>query len=107
MPCTQAAPCPAPRSGDALATGMRGYEALPAGMRVRMTSSPTVTRSPFGTLADGTPVERLTLSSGRGMSVGVLTLGGIVQAVEVPDREVRTATVAVGFAVLACYRSED
>ncbi|MGW0610002.1 aldose epimerase family protein [Streptomyces sp. NPDC002788] len=39
----------------------------------------------FGTLPDGTPVHRWTLER-AGVRVRVLTYGGIVQSVEVPDR---------------------
>ncbi|MEH0422948.1 aldose epimerase family protein [Streptomyces sp. B21-083] len=39
----------------------------------------------FGTLSDGTPVHRWTLER-AGVRVRVLTYGGIVQSVEVPDR---------------------
>jgi aldose 1-epimerase len=67
---------------------------------------PSVTSSSFGALADGTPIERFTLRSGRGVSVSVLTLGGIVQSLEVPDRAGRPANVALGFADLAGYTSE-
>ncbi|MFJ4831308.1 aldose epimerase family protein [Streptomyces sp. NPDC088747] len=56
----------------------------------------------FGTLADGTPVHRWTLER-AGARVRVLTYGGIVQSVEVPDREGRTTDVVLGFPDLAGY----
>jgi aldose 1-epimerase len=56
----------------------------------------------FGTLPDGTPVHRWTLRRG-GVRVRVLSYGGIVQSVEVPDREGRTADVVLGFADLDGY----
>ncbi|WP_328538947.1 aldose epimerase family protein [Streptomyces sp. NBC_00344] len=57
---------------------------------------------PFGRLADGTPVHRWTLERG-GTRVRVLTYGGIVQSVDVPDREGARTGVALGFADLAGY----
>ncbi|MEV8564551.1 aldose epimerase family protein [Streptomyces sp. NPDC051322] len=57
---------------------------------------------PFGRLADGTPVHRWTLERG-GTRVRVLTYGGIVQSVEVPDRAGVPAGVALGFPDLAGY----
>ncbi|MGX1883858.1 aldose epimerase family protein [Streptomyces sp. NPDC055287] len=57
---------------------------------------------PFGTLDDGTPVHRWVLER-DGVVVRVLTYGGIVQSVEVPDRDGRTDGVAVGFDSLAGY----
>ncbi|WP_159767138.1 aldose epimerase family protein [Streptomyces sp. HM190] len=56
----------------------------------------------FGTLSDGTAVHRWTLERG-GIRVRVLTYGGIVQSVEVPDRDGRTADVVLGFADLDGY----
>ncbi|MFF4485363.1 aldose epimerase family protein [Streptomyces sp. NPDC001544] len=58
----------------------------------------------FGTLSDGTGVHRWTLER-AGTRVRVLTYGGIVQSVEVPDREGRTADVVLGFAGLDGYLS--
>ncbi|MGW7194817.1 aldose epimerase family protein [Streptomyces chryseus] len=57
---------------------------------------------PFGALPDGTPVHRWVLER-DGVVVRVLTYGGIVQSVETPDRDGRTAGVAVGFGSLAEY----
>ncbi|MDX3639543.1 aldose epimerase family protein [Streptomyces sp. MB09-02B] len=57
---------------------------------------------PFGTLPDGTAVHRWTLERG-GTRVRVLTYGGIVQSVELPDRDGRTADVVLGFADLDGY----
>ncbi|MEV6614027.1 aldose epimerase family protein [Streptomyces sp. NPDC051051] len=56
----------------------------------------------FGTLSDGTPVHRWTLER-AGVRVRVLSYGGIVQSVEVPDREGRGADVVLGFADLDGY----
>ncbi|MFD7130296.1 aldose epimerase family protein [Streptomyces sp. NPDC059894] len=56
----------------------------------------------FGTLSDGTPVRRWTLER-AGVRVRVLSYGGIVQSVEVPDREGRPADVVLGFADLDGY----
>jgi aldose 1-epimerase len=68
-------------------------------------TAPKITKEPFGKLPDGTAVERYTLSNGRGMTVRVLTYGGIVQSLEVPDRRGRTGNVALGFSTLAGYLS--
>ncbi|MFF7276315.1 aldose epimerase family protein [Streptomyces griseorubiginosus] len=56
----------------------------------------------FATLPDGTPVHRWTLER-AGVRVRILSYGGIVQSVEVPDREGRTADVVLGFADLDGY----
>ncbi|MFI2639976.1 aldose epimerase family protein [Streptomyces sp. NPDC018610] len=56
----------------------------------------------FGRLYDGTPVHRWTLER-AGVRVRVLSYGGIVQSVEVPDRAGRTADVVLGFPALEGY----
>ncbi|MET7455458.1 aldose epimerase family protein [Streptomyces sp. NPDC005574] len=56
----------------------------------------------FGTLPDGTPVHRWTLER-AGVRVGILSYGGIVQSVEVPDRDGRGGNVVLGFAGLDGY----
>ncbi|MEV6164294.1 aldose epimerase family protein [Streptomyces sp. NPDC052052] len=60
-------------------------------------------RDVFGTLADGTAVHRWTLER-DGIQVRVLTYGGIVQSVEVPDRDGRRADVALGLPDLDGYQ---
>ncbi|WP_367323448.1 aldose epimerase family protein [Streptomyces sp. HUAS ZL42] len=56
----------------------------------------------FGTLSDGTAVHRWILER-AGVRVRVLSYGGIVQSVEVPDRQGHTANVVLGFADLDGY----
>ncbi|KUM81079.1 aldose epimerase family protein [Streptomyces curacoi] len=58
----------------------------------------------FGTLSDGTHVHRWTLER-AGVRVRVLSYGGIVQSLEVPDRDGSAANVVLGFAGLDGYLS--
>ena len=67
---------------------------------------PTLTHEPFGSLR-GQPIERYTLANGSGMRVCILTYGGIVQSIEVPDRHGQMANVALGFASLEQYLSRS
>ncbi|WP_138734174.1 aldose epimerase family protein [Modestobacter excelsi] len=62
----------------------------------------STTVEPFGTTPDGTAVERWTLTNGD-MTVRVLTYGGIVQSLEVPDARGEVDNVVLGFADLAGY----
>jgi aldose 1-epimerase len=64
---------------------------------------PTITKKSFGTLPDGTRVDIYTLTNSRGMEVKILTYGGILQSVKVPDRHHHFANVTLGFATLNDY----
>ncbi|QXG76193.1 galactose mutarotase [Modestobacter sp. L9-4] len=66
---------------------------------------PTATVEPFGNAPDGTPVERWTLSNG-GVTMRVLTYGGIIQTLEVPDRWGQAANVVLGFPDVAGYAAD-
>ena len=66
---------------------------------------PRAARAPFGTLADGRPVEAITLAAGA-LAMRVLTYGGIIQALEVPDRAGVVADVALGYDTLDGYEAD-
>ena len=65
-------------------------------------SAPTISKAPFGSV-DGQQVDRFTLANGRGMTVRILTYGGIIQELTVPDRSGHEANVVLGFATLDDY----
>jgi aldose 1-epimerase len=54
-----------------------------------------------------TAVYRYTLANDRGMRVQVLTYGGIVQSIDVPDRSGHEADVVLGFSTLQDYVQFD
>ena len=57
----------------------------------------------FGCTRDGQPVERLTLTNGRRSQVALLTYGGAIAAIRVPDRAGDLANVVLGFDRLDDY----
>jgi aldose 1-epimerase len=67
----------------------------------------SITSQPWGTAPDGTPVSLYTLTNGRGMTVTITNFGGIVQSIDVPDRNGQVANVALGFQNLAGYVTDD
>jgi aldose 1-epimerase len=56
----------------------------------------------FGTLDDGREVLRWTVENG-GLRLRVLSLGGVVQSLETPDRDGRTANLVLGHDKLGPY----
>jgi aldose 1-epimerase len=69
----------------------------------------SVTKSSFGNLPPsmgGTAIDKYTLRNGRGMSVAIITYGGIIQELTVPDRHGDKANVTLGFADIDGYTSE-
>lgn len=62
-----------------------------------------MTKRLYGTMPDGNPVHEHTLDNGRGLVLRAIDYGGIVTAIETPDREGRVANVVLGFDNLADY----
>ena len=68
-------------------------------------SAPTaagITSEPFGEV-DGEAVELYTLTNANGMEVKIMTYGGIIQSVRVPDRDGNLANVTLNKATLDDY----
>ncbi|MFL6617335.1 MAG: aldose epimerase family protein, partial [Povalibacter sp.] len=63
----------------------------------------TVTRAPYGKLADGTEVESFTLTNASGASVTAITYGGILTSIKVPDRNGKLDDVVLGHDSLEDY----
>ena len=60
-------------------------------------------RAPFGTLADGTGIESVTLTSRAGITARVMTLGATLQSLMVPDRRGRADDIVLGYDTPAEY----
>ncbi|MEA2524647.1 MAG: aldose 1-epimerase [Thermomicrobiales bacterium] len=61
-----------------------------------------ITKEPFGSV-EGQAVDLYTLTNAGGMTVKIITYGGIIQAIDVPDRDGNIANVALGFDNLDDY----
>lgn len=62
--------------------------------------------TPFGKTAAGQPVERYTLTDGS-CSASILTLGGVLQSLIVPDQNGTPTDVVLGFDTVEAYEAQD
>lgn len=67
------------------------------------TSQGTITKADFGRTPDGAAVEIYTLRNARGAEARILTYGGIVQSLSMPDKNGQFADVVLGFNRLSGY----
>lgn len=65
-----------------------------------------ITQEAFGQV-DGQPVERYTLTNNKGMSVKIITYGGAVNEINVPDKNGNFGNVVLGFDSVDGYRSPE
>ncbi|MFN3945832.1 MAG: aldose epimerase family protein [Allosphingosinicella sp.] len=82
----------------------RFFVALALGVATPAASQPLpVEARAYGVTAEGEAVREFSLRNARGMVVRFLNYGGIITAIEVPDRDGRVENVALGFADLDDY----
>lgn len=63
----------------------------------------SISRIPFGSTQAGTPVDRITMTNHSGASVSLITYGGTLTEIRVPDRHGIFTDVCLGYASLADY----
>jgi aldose 1-epimerase len=66
-----------------------------------------VTQDPFGTTRDGESVERYTLKNKHGLVAKIITFGGIITELHVPDRAGKLADIALGFDTIGEYEEHN
>ena len=65
----------------------------------------SLTNSPFGTTASGTPVNRYTMVAASGVSVRFMSYGGAITDVTTRDRQGRPGHIVLGFPTLRDYET--
>jgi aldose 1-epimerase len=80
-----------------------GAGAVLFSVRVSAQSAPTIGREIFGRTPDGANVSLYTLQNGRGTTVKITDYGGIITAIETPDRSGAPGDIALGFDTLDGY----
>lgn len=61
----------------------------------------------YGTTQDGQTVEEFTLKNSNGVEIAVITYGGIITSILVPDRQGKLANIALGFDSLEKYETKN
>ena len=67
------------------------------------TPSGTISQAPFGKMPDGAPVEIYTLRNSKGMEARIMTYGGIIVSLKVPDKNGKLGDVVLGYDDLDGY----
>ena len=67
----------------------------------------TITKADFGKTPDGQPVEIYTLHNAKGAEARIMTYGGIVQSLRVPDKNGKLDDVVLGFDTLDGYTRDS
>lgn len=67
----------------------------------------TITQSDYGTTANGEKVDRFTLKNTNGMQVDIITYGGRITAISVPDKTGKFENVTLGFDTLELYEGNN
>jgi aldose 1-epimerase len=67
----------------------------------------TLTKEPYGTTADGVEVMQYTMTNAMGTEVKIITYGGTITSIMLPDRQGEMKNVALGFDNLADYETKS
>jgi len=66
----------------------------------------SIISEPFGETAEGTPIERYTLTNANGLNAEIMTYGGTLLALRVPDRAGAFGDIVLGFDTLEPYLAD-
>lgn len=67
----------------------------------------SIAKQAYGTTANGTAVDEYTLTNDRGAEVKIITYGGIITSIRVPDRNGVLENVTLGFSTLEDYETKN
>jgi aldose 1-epimerase len=82
---------------------------LPPGMMLSVTkveTRPSVKKAFYGKTADGRTVEQFTLTNSKGAEAKIITFGGRLSSLKVPDRNGRRGSIVLGYNSLAEYEND-
>lgn len=68
---------------------------------------PLIKKTDFGALTDGTKIDLYTMTNEKGMSVSITNYGGIIVALNVPDRNGKVEDVVLGYDSVKYYEANN
>jgi aldose 1-epimerase len=71
------------------------------------TSESSYSSAPFGETKDGTPVEIYTLTNASGIEATIMTYGGTVVSLKVPDKDGKLGDIVLGFNTVGEYEEKS
>lgn len=77
------------------------------GMTLNVEAKPTVKKNSFGKTSDGKAVEIYTLTNSKGAEARIMTYGGTLVSLKVPDRKGNFDDVVLGYDTLGGYLKDD
>lgn len=73
---------------------------------IAIAAKPTIQKQPFGKTADGKTVDKFTMTNGKSSEMSVITYGGTVVSLKMPDKDGEYGDVVLGFDSLADYERQ-
>lgn len=90
-------------TGNSFAITILAAVLITAGCATKPPPGREIAHEPFGSAPDGAAVEIYTLRNDNGMEARILTYGGIVQSLKVPDKNGKVADIVLGYDTLDGY----
>jgi aldose 1-epimerase len=87
--------------------GAAGFVGCASMSNSTASSIDTITKAPFGKTPDGASVEIYTLRNRNGCEARIMTYGGIVQSLTMPDRNGKLADIVLGYDTLDGYQTSS
>lgn len=72
-----------------------------------MAQNTSILKRPYGTTSAGVTVDEYTLTNANGIEIKIITYGGIITSILVPDRNGEMTNVVLGFDNLADYETRN
>ena len=70
-------------------------------------SAQPISKSEFGTLPNGTVIDKYTLTNANGIAIDVISYGGRITAIRMPDKNGKVENITLGFDKLEDYLADN